>query len=326
MAMKLPDIPGISSRPFAGPEDYESIAALVNVHGRAAGLEGIVVPEEVALIFENQENLDLETGFRFVEINGDPIGYVIVRWMQEEDGPRIYRHMCKLVPEWRGKGIGTAILHWAHARLQEIAAGHDVETKVYRSSTDGREADVVQLLEFNGYRAIQHNATLVRPHLDEIPDAQLPDGLELRPVSEEQLRAIFDADVEAFRDHWGFVEPDEGDWVQFLQFPHRDETLWKIAWDGEQIAGQVRSFINERENEEFGRKRGWTEFISTARAWRGKGVATALICESLRELKRRGMEEAALGVHVENLHGAFRLYQGLGFEVISQGAEYEKAL
>jgi ribosomal protein S18 acetylase RimI-like enzyme len=326
VTIELPDIPGISSRSFGGPQDYEPIAALVNAYGKAAGLEWIVVPEEVALSFENQENLDLATGFRFVEIDAKPIGYVIVRWMQEEDGPRIYRHMCKLAPEWRGKGIGTAMLRWAHARLQEIADGHDVETKVYRTSTDSGEEDVVQLLENNGYRAIQHNATLVRPHLDEIPDAQLPDGLELRPVSEDQLRTIFDADIEAFRDHWGFVEPDEGDWVQFLQFPHRDETLWKIAWDGEKVAGQVRSFINERENEEFGRKRGWTEFISTAREWRAKGVATALICESLRELKRRGMEEAALGVHVENLHGAFRLYQKLGFEVIAQGAEYEKAL
>jgi ribosomal protein S18 acetylase RimI-like enzyme len=122
------------------------------------------------------------------------------------------------------------------------------------------------------------------------------------------------------------VEPEEGDWVQFLEFPHRDETLWKVAWDGDRIAGQVRSFVNQRENEEFGRKRGWTEFISTAREWRGRGVATALICESLRELQRRGMEEAALGVHVENPHGAFRLYQKLGFEVVSRGAEYERAL
>ena len=99
-----------------------------------------------------------------------------------------------------------------------------------------------------------------------------------------------------------------------------------MAWDGDRVAGQVRTFINESENRENSRKRGWTEFISTARDWRGKGVATALICSSLRELAQRGMEEAALGVHVENPHGAYRLYQSLGFQVVSFDTTYEKPL
>jgi mycothiol synthase len=65
----------------------------------------------------------------------------------------------------------------------------------------------------------------------------------------------------------------------------------------------------------LGLRRGWTEFISTARDWRKRGVARALICESLRELKDRGMSDAALGVHTENPTGAFHLYESLGYEV-----------
>ncbi len=326
MPMQLPDISGITERAFDGPADYQVIADVFNADARGSGGEWIATGEEVALSFENQENLDLSTGLRIIEVNGEPIGYVIVRWMQEEGGPRIYRHMCKLAPEWRRRGIGTAMLSWAQQRLREIAADHDSEHKVYRTDTDTRSEDVTGLLERDGYQAIEHSATLVRPNLDNIPDRPLPAGLELRPVTEDQLRPIFDADIEAFRDHWGFVEPKEGDWVQFLQFSYRDETLWKIAWDGDRIAGQVRSFINTLENETFHRKRGWTEFISTARKWRGQGVATSLICESLLELKRRGMEEAALGVHVENPHGAKRLYENLGFVVQDEGAVFEKPM
>ena len=322
--MLLPDIPGISCRPFAGPIDYQVIADIFNADASGSGGNWIVTGEEVALSFENQENLDVSTGLRLVEVDGKPIGYVIVRWMQEVGGPRIYRHMCKLVPDWKGRGIGTAMLAWAQHRLQEIAADHDFEPKVFRTNTETDSEGVAALLERNGYRAIEHEATLVRPDLEDIPEASLPAGLEIRPVTEDQLRTIFDADIEAFRDHWGFVEPDEGDWVRFLEFSYRDETLWKVAWDGDRIAGQVRSFINTLENESFDRKRGWTEFISTSRDWRGRGVATALICESLRELKKRGMEEAALGVHVENPHGAMRLYERLGFAVQSRGAVFEK--
>jgi ribosomal protein S18 acetylase RimI-like enzyme len=36
------------------------------------------------------------------------------------------------------------------------------------------------------------------------------------------------------------------------------------------------------------------------------------------------MEDAALGVHVENPHGAMRLYENLGFVVQDEGATYEK--
>jgi mycothiol synthase len=325
-ALHLPDLPGISTRLFAGEDDYRHVADLVNAESRSAGVDWIATPDEVALSLENHENLQLQRGLRFVEVDGEPIGYVIVRWLQEAGGPRVYRHMCKLSPHWRGLGIGTSMLHWAQERLREIAAGHDFEPKVFRTDTDTVSADAVALLEAEGYKAIEHSATLVRPDLRNIPVASLPAGIEIRPVTQEQLRTIFDADTEAFRDHWGFSEPTEGDWVQFLEFPHRDETLWKVAWDGNRVAGQVRSFVNELENTTFDRKRGWTEFISTAREWRGKGVATALICESLRELESRGMDEAALGVHVENPHGAMRLYQKLGFAVQSRGAVYEKPM
>jgi ribosomal protein S18 acetylase RimI-like enzyme len=322
--LELPALADLTSRSFSGGEDYEHVARLVVIDARADGGQAVMNGDEVKAQFDTTENLHLERDCAFVEASGRPVGYVVTRWWQEVDGPRIYRHMCKLEPEWRGRGIGTAMLHWAQAHLAEIAAGHDAPAKVYRTDADDHAVETVELLKAEGYLAIEHHAELVRPHLDGIPEAPLPAGLEIRPVTEDQLRAIWEADVEAFRDHWGFVEPTEKDWQAFCEFPLRDESLWKVAWDGARVAGQVRSFINEEENVEYDRRRGWTEFISTAREWRGRGVATALICESLREVRRRGMEEAALGVHLENPHGAYRLYQSLGFEVVRSGATYEK--
>ncbi len=328
MDIHLPPIPGISARPFGREGDAQLVAELVVAEARADGGDDTVMTgEEVEVAFRNTEHMDLQKDFRFIEVDGNAVAYVTCRWWDETDGPRIYRHMCKVVPEWRNKGIGSAMLAWAQGRLAERATGHATERpKVYRTDVDEPAAGGMALLERDGYRAIQHGATLVRPNLDDIPEAPLPKGLEIRPVADDQLRTIYEADIEAFRDHWGFSEPTEKDWKAFLEFPYRDESLWKVAWDGDRVVGQVRSFINEVENRENGRKRGWAEFISTAREWRGKGVATALICASLRELAARGMEEAALGVHVENPHGAYRLYQSLGFEVISFGTTYEKAM
>ena len=88
----------------------------------------------------------------------------------------------------------------------------------------------------------------------------------------------------------------------------------------------VRSFIDTAENAEHGLRRGWTETISTARRWRRRGLAKALIVESIRELAARGMTDVALGVHTENPNGAFDLYSGLGYEVVKTWTTYRKPL
>jgi ribosomal protein S18 acetylase RimI-like enzyme len=169
-------------------------------------------------------------------------------------------------------------------------------------------------------------AEMVRPTVEDLPDHPLPEGLELRPVREEDIRTIWEADMEAFKDHWGYVEPSEEDYERFRAFPYLEPELWKIAWDDEGVAGQVKSFVNAAENEEHGRLRGWTEQISTARRWRRQGVAKALIVESIRELAARGMTEVALGVHTENPNGAYQLYESLGYEVVGTWTTYRKPL
>ena len=169
-------------------------------------------------------------------------------------------------------------------------------------------------------------AEMVRPSVDGLPEHRLPEGVEIRPATEDQLRTIWEADVEAFRDHWGYVEPTETSYAQFLAFPHHDPTLWKIAWDDEGVAGQVRSFIDPAQNAEHDLRRGWTEFISTSRRWRRRGLAKPLIGDSIRELAARGMTDVALGVHTENPNGAFDLYAGLGYEVVGTWTTLRKPL
>lgn len=88
----------------------------------------------------------------------------------------------------------------------------------------------------------------------------------------------------------------------------------------------VRNYIDERENEEYGRKRGYTENISVRRPWRRRGLARALIAESFLFLRDLGMEEAALGVDAENLSGALRLYESMGFEQVKRWTDYRKNL
>jgi mycothiol synthase len=61
------------------------------------------------------------------------------------------------------------------------------------------------------------------------------------------------------------------------------------------------------------------------RPWRRRGLARALLTRSLKMFQEMGMVEAALGVDSQNLNGAFRLYESVGFREAQRYMIYRKA-
>ena len=321
-----PAIPGLSFRGFQGESDYPHMARIIDAAKRADGVERADTAETIATGYKHLHNCDPYQDMVFIEMEGRPVGYSRVWWEKQDDGQYIYQSMCFLDPAWRRRGIGQAVLAWDLDRLRSIASTHEGPNKIFRCGADGRELGDIALLEANHFRPVTFGAEMSRSILGELPDSPLPAGLEVRPVEPEHLRAIWEADADAFRDHWGARAPTETDWEGFLDRPHTDTTLWKVAWEGDRVVGQVRSFIDPEENREYDRLRGYTENISTIKEWRGKGVARALICQSMRLLQERGMQEAGLGVHAENPTGAFHLYSSLGYVANASWTFYERPL
>jgi ribosomal protein S18 acetylase RimI-like enzyme len=173
-----------------------------------------------------------------------------------------------------------------------------------------------------GYSPARYAFRMRRDLTMPIPELPIPPGLELRPARPEHFRAIWEAEREAFQDHWGYAPwPDEA-YQRFLQFPHYDPRLWQVAWDGDQVAGSVLNYINAEENASFARLRGYTEDISVRRPWRRRGLASALIARSLAAVRECGMTEAVLGVDAENRTCALRVYERLGYTTIQQWTVY----
>jgi GNAT superfamily N-acetyltransferase len=326
-----PAIEGLIFRGFRGPEDYPVMLDVIDGSKHADGEERSDTLEDLIENYSHLTNCDPATDMIFAEVNGEPVGYGRVTWWVEEATGH-YIHLTGiafLLPEWRRKGIGGAMLGWLEGRLREHASRHPEDaTKVFENWANDVQEDKHALLQKVGYEPCTYGAQMVLPDLSVIPEIPaLPDGFEVRPVSEDQFRAIWEADREAFRDHWGFYEPTEEGYQRFLNDPlTMQPELWQIAWYGDQVAAQVRTFINTTENEEYGRKRGWTEFISTRRPFRRKGLARLLIIRSLHQLRGLGMNEAALGVHTENPNGAFQLYESIGYWVIRTTTIYRKTM
>lgn len=317
---------GATARTLRDSGDFQIVAEVFTKAMGPDSDQAMATGEEIENEFTNISNFNVADGLLIVEADDTPIGYILARWTTELSGTHIYRHMGTLLPEFRRRGIGTAMVAWAQGYLHRIAATHDAEDQQFQTDAQDADRGAVALMVGNGYAPVARHASMLRPNLDSIPNLNLPEGVEIRPVQPEHLRAIWEADVDAFRDHFGSIETDEKDWARFSKDPNQDSTLWKVAWHGDRVVGQVRSYINHEANAAYRRRRGYTEDISTAREWRGQGIASALICESLRELRAHGLEEAGLGVHVDNPTGAFPLYEGLGFQVTTAAATYQRPI
>lgn len=325
-----PAIPGLAFRHFRGESDYPKMVAAISASAEADKLERVTTVEDIANSYAHLVNSDPYQDMIFAEVNGEVIGYSRGWWQEEENGPRLYGFVGFLVPAWRRKGIGWVMLQWMESHLRDVASRHPVEKeKFFEEGASQEETSLAIMLEKAGYKPIRHFWEMVRPSLDDIPDFSLPEGLEVRPVQADHIRAIWDAANEAFRDHWGFSQPTEEDYKAWQENKTLFQPeLWQVAWDvaTNQVAGQVRTFIDHARNEKYNHKRGYTEFISVARPWRKRGVARALIVRSLRVQKEQGMTESALGVDSENLSGATRVYEDCGFRVTKQGTIYRKPL
>jgi hypothetical protein len=131
--------------------------------------------------------------------------------------------------------------------LTEIAAQNPFASeRFFESAAADSETGAQALLDRHAYAPVRHFFTMVRPDLENIPESPLPAGLEVRPVEMKDLQLIRDAMVEAFRDHWGFNEENEQTVEQWVENPNFDPSLWRVAWERDQVAGMVLSYIDER--------------------------------------------------------------------------------
>lgn len=322
-----PTISGLRFRLFQGESDYPLMVAVVEGCRDADQMEGSNTVEETAIDYAHLTNCNPFTDTIFAEVNGDVVGYGRCWWRDMVDGSIAYYFFAHLLPEWRGTGIRRTMVRHLKDRLRQIAADHPADkAKNFVNWGMEVETDWINLLLAEGHQIVRYGFEMVRPNLDNIPDCPLPKGLEVRRGSDAEARQIWEAAREAFRDHWGMSEWSEESFTSWSAYPDYNPSLWQVAWAGDEVAGGVLNFIDEKENGENGRLRGYTDPIFVRRPWRKQGVAKALIARSFQVLKEAGMTEAALGVDAENLSGALHLYRKMGFEEVKRSMTFKKPL
>lgn len=321
-----PDIPGLRFRPPVGPGDADTLLALQSARAEIDGIDPLSSAESLATREDYVEMLTTlaEPGnagrIILAEIDGRPAGANSVWDWQEGDGIHVWLHVGSVAPAWRGRGLGTALLHWSERRIRELAAAQPGRWE-YAANAGSTEIAAAALLRDNGYRAAY---TVLEMGLDWAgftPTVALPTGIEIRPAGIQHAGAIAASVDESYRDEYDggrYSERfDPADYAAELAAEPHDPALWRVAWAGDEVVGQVIPCI----------ERGRAEIyeVSVRPGWRRGGVARALLSAALLGLQERGVAVVRLHTVAEFQTRAVDLYQSLGFRVLKEFPRYRKA-
>jgi len=262
-----------------------------------------------------------------VNPQGDLVGYQEI-WAINH--PPVHPWIWGCVhPQYESMGIGSFLLTWGEKRThQELSrVPKDLRVAIW-AGTDDRVEPAKRLLKEHGLHPIRYAFKMMIEM--SVPPAKpnFPNGISLRPYNPERdAKAVYQADNDAFRDHFGFMEESFKDgFPKFIHYFTHDEaydpTLWFIATSGDEIAGIC--LCNKWSNDD--RDAGYIASLGVRRPWRKKGLGMALLHHAFVEFYRRGKRKVALDVDAENLTGALHLYKKVGMRVSRKFVRYEKEL
>lgn len=327
----LTDAPPIESlvfRHLRGVEDADGIYALRVACADRDQVDHLAVSENVPTRDEIREayaglvTAGLTDRRLLAEIGGQVAGYTLVDPWHEADGRWVYLILGWVIPDWRDRGIGTAMLLWGEATARRLAAAdHPGEPFEFAANASSTQPDATALLLNEGYYVgytvlgMAHDAA-VRP-----PVHPLPPGIEVRPARPEHFPLIAAGMQEAYHDEYPggrFLETETlEEAIAGLSAARHNPELWQIAWDGDEVAGQVIPV--------FERGRVFMYDISVRPGWRRRGVARALLTRALEDLYARGYEVIRLNTVAEFPTQAWRLYESVGFRVVKEYPRYRKS-
>ncbi|SDI88317.1 Ribosomal protein S18 acetylase RimI [Actinokineospora alba] len=229
-------------------------------------------------------------------------------------------------PSHRRRGIGRELLDRLVLVAEELHAVHCPHLRLEpRSSSHEGNPGHTALLVNAGYVPVRWFFDM-RAELDgQTPDLPFPPGLTVErytPAIDDELRRTHN---DCFAEHWGNTPSDPAYWTAHYTgnpayAPDRTVVLRDDA-TGE-IAAYVMGYDSPAHTAATGLRDLWLGQVGTRKAWRGRGVATALLAQVLRESRAAGYDTVTLAVDTGNSTGALGVYERCGFSVVERWTTY----
>lgn len=222
-------------------------------------------------------------------------------------------------PDRRGEGIGGAVLRWqlAHGIAWDLATrrvGYGPLTMRLLAPVD--QNDVRDMAARHGLAVERYFFEMARA-LDGAPPVPEVDGVRIVGWDAGRSREVHKMVDQAFRDHWGHADRTDQMWDEVVtaQAFRAGWSVLAIDDTTQAVVGAALNCAYEQDWVATGSREGYTDELAVVTTHRGSGIASALLCESMRRFAASEMDAAALGVDTANASGALRLYESLGYEL-----------
>ncbi len=220
-------------------------------------------------------------------------------------------------PEDRRRGLGRQILATLREKalvLRAAAGAADLPGELQVWVPGGRDA-ATAFVAAAGF-AVRRYFVEMRAELTDLPAVPAPDGIEIRPWTPEDDEGTRLAYNESFADHWGSPPMDPDRWrTSFADSSFFSPEFSRVAVVDGEIVGFVLVAEFPAQTQAHGYRTGYMDRVGSLRSVRGRGVAAAMLMDSMTALAADGCRYAELTVDADSPTGAGRLYERLGYLV-----------
>ena len=232
-------------RGFQGEPDIEPLVALQH---RIAEFDTVdpqssreALPPAVELRSAWRSVAVEDPNYVLVEINTILVGYGTILWWTEQDGTPVYLHLGYILPEWRGKGIGTALLRRVQMQIRTRAAAQNTDsTATFATNVSSTHGDAKHLMDKNGYTIVHALSDMAFTIVNQFAETQLPADVEIRMYQPEHASDVYAVYADAWAGAAFLPETDDAKRASFVaNVLSGDPDLYSVAWWRNEAVGIV---------------------------------------------------------------------------------------
>jgi mycothiol synthase len=211
-------------------------------------------------------------------------------------------------PECRRRGVGTRLLEWT---LERAPPGIELTIR-----SEALTSDAHALYVRHGFTPRMTETRMVCTSSAELPDVQLPAGVQTVPWTSSTTRLFFAAYRASFADRPGFPDPPADEWIADHDGQAFQSDLSRVALLNDELLGFITVEVKAN--------LGWIDQLGVAPEWRRRGLAGALLTGALRQLRAAHVAEVFLHVNANNPVGT-KFFTRASFRPQLQRARYTRA-
>jgi GNAT superfamily N-acetyltransferase len=212
-----------------------------------------------------------------------------------------------VLPEYRRRGIGTALARW----LEGAAREHGY-TAIGGPVPQGSDGD--RLLEKLGYGVRWTSWVLQVPAGASIPHRDVPDGYEIRAATPDDHEAVWNVVEDAFLE-WSVRdrEPFEDFIATVVRRPGHEPWMLRVVSDPSGEVVGTASLVMAEDGASGELTEAYVERLAVRKDQRGRGLAQALLVDAFEQGRQHGAPRS--GLSTDSRTGALSLYEKVGMVV-----------